>query len=156
MAIGKVTTKGLNETIAHLEKLGDTEDTLKSAMYEGAKVTADIGRQEIQTLKTSTKGGTDKSMRWAYPSDVKALLDGWGIAPFRVDDFNPETKIGFDGYTTTKSGKKVAIPVIANSINAGTSFMQKQPFISKIKRRANSQAVNAMQESLNKSISKFQ
>ena len=43
-----------------------------------------------------------------------------------------QTSIGFDnsGYANM-AGKTVPVPLIANSINHGTSFMQKQPFLRK-------------------------
>jgi hypothetical protein len=50
-----------------------------------------------------------------------------------------DTSVGLQnsGYAELK-GKTVPIPLIANAINSGTSFMQKQPFMRKAltKRRA--------------------
>ena len=67
-------------------------------------------------------------------TEEKAILEGakHGIAKFKNDGNVIQTSIGFDnsGYANL-AGKTVPVPLIANSINHGTSFMQKQPFLRK-------------------------
>ena len=101
-----------------------------------------------------------------------------GVAKFRKSGVNVQTSIGFDnsgygvitwnhaktGNSRTKykmgaNGKMVhasqgtgssmkPVPLIANSINSGTSFMQKQPFLRKAFVQSKSAAVGAIENGL--------
>ena len=51
-----------------------------------------------------------------------------------------------------KSGDQKPIGVIANSINSGTSFMQKQPFVRKAASSGGKKAMAAMKEAIEKEI----
>ena len=46
------------------------------------------------------------------------------------------------------AGRLVPIPLIANSINSGTSFMNKQPFVRKAKTAGGKKAVDVMKKSI--------
>lgn len=147
-------TSGLDETLAMLEKVTNIEDVQKVAIYKGAGVVADIMRDEVRTLKTSDNYARLK-MRYCYPEDKQALLDGLGVAGMKSDGDSVNTKVGFDGYFTGKNGDKIPLPMVANSINAGTSFMYKQPFIQKTMSKANKKAVAEMQDALDEQIDKI-
>ena len=52
-----------------------------------------------------------------------------GIAKFKKNGADVNTSVGYGnaGYAML-AGKRKPIPLIANAINSGTSFMKKQPF----------------------------
>ena len=66
--------------------------------------------------------------------EEKALVESakHGVARFKKNGLSVQTSVGFQnsGYGTL-NGKTVPIPKIANAINSGTSFMDKQPFFRK-------------------------
>ena len=74
---------------------------------------------------------------------ARSMFDGF----VGVNGSEVETSVGFKnaGYAQLK-GKMVPIPVIVNSINSGTSFMRKQPFVRKAASGASNQAIEAMQK----------
>ena len=80
--------------------------------------------------------------------EEKAILEKakHGVARFRNDGTKIQTSIGFDnaGYAEL-NGKTKPIPLIANSINHGTSFMKKQPFLRKAFSQNQSAAVAAVE-----------
>jgi HK97 gp10 family phage protein len=148
-----VNTSGINETLAMFEKLSnEAEGTMKQCVYKGAGVVADTMRQNVEALKTqSNNKRTD--VRYLYEYEKQALIDSMGVAPIKGGD-DTNTKVGFDGYYETKSGKRHNIQMLANSVNSGTSFMKKQPFINATKRKSESPCVGAMQKQLDKAIEK--
>ncbi len=54
------------------------------------------------------------------------------MAKFRKTGVSVQTSVGYQnaGYASL-NGKTKPVPLIANAINSGTSFMQKQPFMRK-------------------------
>ena len=147
-----VTTKGLDEAIAELTKVADTKTFLPKTLYEGAGVVAKEMKTQISALKTSQKGG---SMRYPYEYEKEVLEQNFGVAPFHWDGDTLDTKIGFDGYYTNKKGEQRPVPLLANSVNAGTSFLKKQPFKDKTYRATKETSVKAMQSTLNQEIAKL-
>jgi hypothetical protein len=122
-----VDTTGINETLAMFEKLSDNaEGTMKQCVYQGAGKVADTMKDKVGALRTGS-GKSKKDLRYCYEYEKQALIDNLGIAPIKGGD-NTNTKVGFDGYYENKSGEKKPVPLLANSINAGTSFMKKQAF----------------------------
>ena len=104
-----------------------------------------------------------------------------GIAKFRKNGISVDTSVGFsnsgyaaitwnhartnvrtkykmNGNVATQAGKASGgasskpIPVIANAINSGTSFMDKQPFYRKAESQAKGRAINAIDASIQKRV----
>lgn len=74
----------------------------------------------------------------------EGLLNSLGIAPFRDEINNINTRIGFDGYNDVKTNKYPngqPNVLIARALEVGTSYLPKHPFIKP--------AVNAAREELN-------
>lgn len=147
-----VTTKGLDEAIAELTKVADTKTFLPKTLYEGAGVVAKEMKTQISALKTDQKGGP---MRYPYEYEKEVLEQNFGVAPFHWDGDTLDTKIGFDGYYTNKKGEQRPVPLLANSVNAGTSFLKKQPFKDKAYRASKETSVSTMQSALDKEIAKL-
>ena len=110
-------------------------------LYKGAGVVADALTAAIKSIKTEpfhyVREGEPK--RLPSPQEVAALGHGqFGVAKFRGSGSEIQTSVGFGdaGYAhimgSGKDESKVTpVPEIAYSINSGTSFMQKQPFLRK-------------------------
>ena len=146
-----VGSKGFDETIAMLEKVSnETEGVMKTSVYMGAKVVADEMKTQLNSLKTS-KTFNAKNKRYCFEEDKQALIQNMGVSKIKGGD-SVNTKVGFDGYFKGKNGKDIAVPLVANAINAGTSFMYPQPFMNATKRSAEKECISAMQKQLDTSI----
>lgn len=151
---------GMDELEKRLSKL-ETEKAqgiAAVALYEGARVTADAVGQAVQGIATKRFKYPAPPGKQRMPSpEEKALLENArkGVAKFRKTPMNVNTSVGFQnsGYGEL-NGKRVPIPMIANAINSGTSFMKKQPFF----RRATSKngaAEAAIENKLREEIEKL-
>ena len=145
---------GMAELSAQLGKLGEKGRKVASqALYEGAGVMADQVSQAVQGIATepfhyATGGRTRK------PSpEEKALIENAprGVSRFKNTATSVETNVGLRnaGYGTI-NGKTKPIPLIANAINSGTSFMKKQAFFRKATRQGAAQA--ALESALQKGL----
>ena len=145
MAKKAISTTGLNETLAALEAVTNITGVSKAAIYAGAGVVIDTMKEEISSLQVTRYYGTDQRKRYCWPNDAKVLLDAIGIAKIQASE-TVNTKVGFDGYYYADNGERYPIPLLANSINAGTSFMYRQPFIDNTLKRCSKKAIQAMNE----------
>ena len=153
MARKAIQTKGLNETIANLETLANISNICaleRRAIYLGAKVVIEGMLEELSALKITRYYGTDQKKRYAWPEEAEALIESCGIAKMITDE-TVNTKVGFDGYYTAGNGERYPVPLIANSINAGTSFMHAQPFIDRTVRKTEKAALKVMEQDFNNS-----
>lgn len=146
--------EGMDEVSRMLSELEDKAPAVAArALYKGAGLMADAVNQGVASIKT-------EPFRWAAKSRGETRLPSpeekeivqtaaAGIAKFDKNGSEVETSVGFKnaGYAELK-GKMVPIPRIVNSINSGTSFMRKQPFV----RKAASGATNRALEEMRKSI----
>ena len=132
-------TSGMGELAKRLGELGVKAQEIASlSLYEGAGVMADSVSQAVHGIVTEPfRYGTNANRRKPSPEE-KAILENArkGVAKFRKSVDRVDTSVGMQnsGYADLK-GKTVPVPLIANAINSGTSFMQKQPFMRKAKRQ---------------------
>jgi len=129
-----------------------------AALYEGARVTADAVSQAVQGIATKRFKYPAPPGKQRMPSpEEKALLVNArkGVAKFRKTPMNVNTSVGMQnsGYGTL-NGKTVPIPMIANAINSGTSFMKRQPFFRKATSK-NGAAEAAIENKLREEIDKL-
>ena len=117
------------------------------ALYDGAGLMADEIRRGAESIKTApfryANGG---ETRLPSPEEKEIVVAaGAGIAKFDKNGTEVNTSVGYraSGYADLK-GKKKPIPLIVNSINSGTSFMQKQPFVRKAASSGAPKAMAAM------------
>ena len=139
---------GMEELSGMLQNLGDKAQGIASkGLYEGAGVMAKKIASAAKTIRT-------KPFRYAVfitrdPSpEEKAVVEAAGavgIARFDKNGSEVNTAIGYGnaGYAEM-AGKLVPIAKIANAINSGTSFMQKQPFIRKAMNSGKAAATDAI------------
>ena len=131
----KIQVTGFDELTRKFGKLPENAAKVAAeALYEGAGVVADKVSSAVQGIATEpfkyAKGGRKRK-----PSpEEKAIVAGakHGVAKFRKTGVSVQTSVGYQnaGYASL-NGKTKPVPLIANSINSGTSFMQKQPFMRK-------------------------
>lgn len=138
--MGKVTVIGIDNFISDMEALGGNVKTAAGkAVYYGAKAVADSVRAGIEAApdRRYKKGGLASGLT---KPEKDGLLNGLGISRMRNDGGFFNVRIGFDGYN--ENGKANAM--IARSHEAGTSWLQKNPFISSAARKAEAAATAAM------------
>ena len=85
----------------------------------------------------------------------QGLINGFGIAPMQNDNGYLHVKLGFDGYNSVKTknypnGQPNS--VIARSVNSGTSFRQRIPFVDNAVSRAKAAAEEKMIKKLDTEI----
>ena len=126
---------GLNELIRQMEKAPkNAEKVAAEALYEGAGVMADAVSQAVEGIATEpfhyARGG---KKRRPSPEEKAAIQSAkHGVAKFRKNGLGIQTSVGLQNAGYAQIGSKTKpIPQIANAINSGTSFMQKQPFFRK-------------------------
>ncbi|MBQ3199084.1 MAG: hypothetical protein IJB67_01770 [Firmicutes bacterium] len=155
---------------AYLRRLAELqhncEPVLKASVYEGARVATDEMRKTIVALPVHQKGAPGGVREY----EKEALLEGLGITPMSWDDDFLNVKLGFDGYykppevelramrremgSKERARREKGIPtvVVARSIESGTSFSQKVPFVRPTVNRVRRTVVAEMQRELEKQI----
>lgn len=128
------------------------KDMAGRSLYEGAAILADELRKGIEDLperKGSVKKG--EMARGVTPQQKKALLDHMGVTRMQNNDGTYDIKIGFQGYDddiTKAYPKGHPVSMIARSVESGTSFLQKTPFIRPAANKAKALAEEAMRKKL--------
>lgn len=157
-----IQTKGLDEYIAKLEKLttlSDSREFVGRAIFEGAAVAKTGMLSELGSLRVSQQYAKDGEKISTVTSVQKAgLLSGFGIAKMRKDGGAYNVKLGFAGYNGQRTSKwphGQPNAMIARSIVSGTSFRSKNDFVGRAARKTRVQAVEAMQQEIEKQIEKI-
>ena len=147
-------TEGVEEIKKMLDTLGqNAQHSAAKALYNGAGIMADEMEKQAGSIKTAPFHYAVFIQREPSPEEKAVVQGAVGIAKFRKDGNNVQTSVGYgnSGYAEI-AGKKKPIPLIANAINSGTSFMRKQPFVRKAVNRASSRASAAIKESIEKDV----
>ena len=154
---------GLTELLAKLESVSADSITIcESIAHAGADSMADTVKSQINSLKTTSDDtyGRSSKKRYCYQWEKDGLVESMGISPVRQMGSVVDFKVGFDGYASGgKASKKYpkgkANAMIAYSINAGTTFMQAQPFLKKAQSSGRAAAIACMKEELATEINKY-
>lgn len=152
MTIGK----GLDEFIRQCGDLQYKVDRIAGrALYAGAGVLADAMRSEIEALPVAENKHAKTGRRNPTQVEKEGLLKGLGTAKKQQDGDSYNISIGFDGYNEDRTekwpnGKPNAM--IANSINAGTTFMRPNKFKNRAANKAREKAEAAAIEEVEKQI----
>lgn len=155
-----IAVKGLEEYALMLSKLGSASEAItKEAVYAGAAVVADAIKEALKDLPVEDGFGTDKDPINGITKKQKAdLIDGFGLTPIEDKDGYVQTKAGFDGYgsvPTKKYPKGVPNQLIARSVESGTSFRKKNPFIRRTVNKVRGQAQDAMAKEIDSILEKM-
>lgn len=127
--------KGLDEYEKQLTKLQDiSRECVGQAIYQGAKEIADEVKRNIEAIpidrRVRLKNG--EILHGVKPEQKEGLLEGFGIARMKNDNGFIHVKLGFDGYNslvTDSWPNGQPNIVIARSLEAGTSFSARIPFV---------------------------
>lgn len=144
-----IQVEGMNELLSSMGKLPEKAAKVAAeALYEGAGVVADAVSSGVNGIRTEPfKYAKNGKTRKPSPEE-KAIVAGakHGVAKFRKNGVSVQTSVGYKnaGYAVL-NGKTKPIPQIANAINSGTSFMQRQPFFRKAVSQANGAATAAIE-----------
>lgn len=145
--------EGLDEyerLLSQMSDLNTVQSVCGATIYAGADVMADTIRKGIEALPVvpADKIGTpDNKLEGITSKQKDGLLDSFGITPMQHKDGFYEVKLGFDGYNdvrTTAHPNGQPNSLIARSVNSGTSFRQKIPFIDRAVRSAKKETEAAM------------
>lgn len=145
---------GMAEISEQLTQLGDTAPAVAGqALYDGAGLMADEltkGANTIQTAPFKWASRSRGETRMPSPEEKQIVLDaGVGIAKFKKSGAEVDTSVGYRNAGYAKlAGKTRPIPVIVNSINSGTSFMKKQPFVRRTARAAAAKVTAKMKQTI--------
>ena len=147
-----VKTTGMKEVQEMLETLAESAPKAAAyGLYDGAGAMQKEMETQAKLIRTAPfKYASGGETRLPSPEE-KAIVEkgAIGVAKFQKDDDGCNTSVGFSrsGYAML-AGRLVPIPLIANSINSGTSFMNKQPFVRKAKTAGGKKAVDVMKKSI--------
>ena len=148
---------GMEELSEMLEAIGNAAPAIASrALYEGAGVMAKEINDAARSISTAPfKYASGDAVRMPSPEEKEALLSvGVGVAKFDKNGTEVNTSVGYGntGYADI-NGRRKPIPLIANAINSGTSFMQKQPFVRRAVKSGSTKAMQAMKEAMEAEVS---
>lgn len=157
--MAKLTFSGLDDYVEQLERLSNaSRECIGEAIYQGAGFVADKVKEATRALPIDERHVKDGQMLNGITRKQKAgLLDGFGIAPLRDDNDYLNVKLGFAGYNSVKTktfpnGQPNA--VIARSVNSGTSFRQRIPFVDDAVRQAKKACEEKMKDTIENEIKK--
>ena len=154
--------KGGEEFSALLNGLaGDQAVTvMKAAVYAGCGVLADAIKAESQSLpEDSGYKPKGRKRNVVGTNDKKMLQERLGVSHIDATGDKADAVVSFSGYNgrpTKKYPMGVPIPLIARSIESGSSVREKNPFIRRAfnnaKTKAQQTAIDAGQKALNEFI----
>ena len=158
--MAKFQFEGVDKLIAQYKKLeANTVPMIGKAIYNGAGVVMNACETAIANLATDDRFGTAQSPVTGPTSIQKAgLQHALGIAKMRNDNGFYNVKIGFDGYNRVKTKRwPQGQPnmMVARSVESGTSWMQKQPFMRKAEQSSKSHCEQVMSETIDKEIKRI-
>lgn len=151
-----------NQMIKDLK--GNMDKIVTDGVYKGGGAAADAVRSGVSGISAiSNKGWAVVNKRGVKEWEKNALLKGIGTSKIETDgaDFT-NTRVGFAGYYNGsdvpyrhKSGKGVPIPMLARSIEKGTSFMVGTRVIAKALRSNKNVIIKVMADTIEKNIEKI-
>ena len=122
-------SEGFEQISKMLNSLGENAQKVASkGLDEGAGVMAAEIKEGAGKINTAPFHYAVFVTREPSPEEKEIVQKGMGIAKFKKNGADVNTSVGYGnaGYAML-AGKRKPIPLIANAINSGTSFMVKQP-----------------------------
>lgn len=148
--------------VSRLNQLGQAvEPVSKMAIYDAAKIVTAAITDEINALPTepeNKRGTPEHPLHGVTEAQKRGLLAGVGIARMRDDGGIINTKIGFDGYNSTKTKKYPngqPNALIARSVESGTTFRAKTRFIKRAVDKSKKQAEKAIADRFDSAMAKI-
>lgn len=169
MAKMSIKSNAFDKYTKALEQMADKSGEIcKRSLYPGAGIIADAIREGIDEIPVLSPGhmhGTPEDPIDGVTSVQKeGLKDGFGLTKFDIDGETLNIKAGWTGYnrsestTARKAGwttTKQANAMIARSVESGTSFRKKHPFIKPAVRKNKKKCIQAIQDEFDKQLKDF-
>lgn len=157
--MAKLKMQGLEKYEQQLLKLKEiSREAIGQAIYDGAGIVADQVMANIQSLPVDERGYTKEGTLHGVTSLQKAgLAEGFGIAKLQDEGGYAHVKLGFNGYNGVKSKRYPngqPNSMIARSVNSGSSFRDRIPFVDNAVSAKKSAAEQAMIKKFDSVISK--
>lgn len=151
--------KGLDEYEKQLTKLQDiSRECVGQAIYQGAKEIADEVKRNIEAIPIDQrKLKPGQVLHGVTASQKQGLRDGFGIARTQNDNGYVHVKLGFAGYNATITDKfpnGQPNSMIARSLQSGTSFRDRIPFVDNAVSAKKSACEQKMIETFDKVLAK--
>ena len=153
---------GISNYIDMLKNLEFTaSETISKAVKAGGDIVTDEIRKNLNSLPVVSDHdmGSEKRLRnGPRKAEKEGLQESLGIAPERNDNGFYNVKAGFDGYNkviTKKYPKGIPNAMVARSVESGTSFMRKNPFVAPAVRDTKDKAEQKMAEIVDQEIRKI-
>ena len=159
-----ITFPGLAEYVGKIYTLDEEKlKIVQGAAAQGAKIVADICKDELQSLPTTSEGSALQA--WKKQETVSltkrqkdGLIESMGLAPMQNDRGFINTKLGFDGYNevvTKKWPKGQPNQMIARSVESGSSVFKKNPFMRRTEKAAAAKAEKAMEKYFDEHVNRI-
>lgn len=144
--------EGIDQYLAALQRVyGQSEETAKRALYDGAGIVANQIKSALGGIQTSDPDQWYEGQRpGPTPAEKQALIGGFGLAHMDTKNGYISTKAGFKG-----QAEKTTVATIARQVESGTSWMRKQPVIRQAANAAKGAAEAAMRKTLDEEIQKL-
>lgn len=155
--MAKFQFEGVDKLVQQYSKLEkDTEKIIGKAIYNGAGVVMRAVEASVAGIGTDNRFGTAENPV-SGPSTIQkiGLQQALGITKMRNDNGFRNVKIGFDGYNSVKTKRwpnGQPNMMVARSVESGTSWMTKQPFMRKAEQASRSKCEQIMGETVDKEI----
>lgn len=154
--MASMTYKGAETIADKLLQLGESGERIaKVALYDGASEMLSALEDAIRALPDSTSA---KPYEGLLPDDKTDMIAGLGVARFEVKGDAVNTKVSVSGYTrrTEKQWPNgVPLPMLARSLESGSSRRKKHPFVRPAARAAHARIVAAIQAKMDEEINKI-
>lgn len=146
--LAKMMYSGFGEYLKKLNEIeGKSKEIAKTAVYDGADIVTDQIRTNIDTINN------------IHGYQKQDLKDSLGIAPMVIEiGGGINTKVGWDGYgsvPTEKYPKGLPNQLLARSVESGTSFRSKTPFVRRAVNKTKKPAIQAMQDRIDEEMKKI-
>lgn len=144
---------GIDQYIRQLTNLEfESEEMVKRAVYEGAKIVANAIKGNINSLSVGSGQGQ------LTAAQKEGLQRGMGISHMENRSGSINVKIGFAGRNTqvtrTTYPRGQYNTTVARALESGTSTMRKQPFVNAAVMRSRAAAEQAMAKMIDEEIGK--
>lgn len=163
--MAKIDASGADEIISMLNGLGkETETVCSMALYKGMGITVDAMREAVENLPTEPfhplpgAPNSGDPLNVLTEDDKEDLLFGLGIAPFERTGNGVSSAASFEGYSRHASKQfpnGIPLPVIARSIESGSSVRKKHPFIRTMITSKENLIIQAMEETVHNAVDTY-
>lgn len=131
---------------------------IKRSIFPGAKIMGNAVGEVVRNLPTDDTSHHHGKRRSITSRQKEGLVESYGIAKVRERRWGWNVKIGFDGYNDIVSKrwpKGQPNAMVARSLNSGTSFLQKNPFMDMTVAANEAATVEAIEKEFDKRLDRL-